>query len=62
MGAVNHTHYNISFRNGDCLQHIDAFKMKFDDVIEGLMLLNGREREDIKQVFVTYDYEPLRCK
>lgn len=57
MSIVNHTHYYITFKNGECLQHIDAFNMRFDDVIEGLMLLNGREKSEIKQVMITYDYE-----
>lgn len=62
MSVVNHTHYNISFKNGECLQHIDVFNLKFDDVIGSLMLLNGKKREDVKQIFVTYDYEPMWCK
>lgn len=60
MITVKHTHYNISFKNGECLQHIDVFNLKFDDVIESLILLNGKKCEDIKQVSVTYDYEPFR--
>lgn len=62
MNGVNHTLYNIFFKDGACLEHIDVFNLKFDDVISNLMLLNGKRREDIKEVFVTYGYEPLRYK
>lgn len=62
MSAVSHTHYNISFKNGESLQHVDPFNLKFDDVIDGLMLYDNEKRKDIKQVLVTYDYEPLKCK
>lgn len=51
------TKYYITFENGQTLEHIDIFNSEFNDVIEGLMLINAKKREDIKFIFITYDYQ-----
>ena len=55
MSAVIHTHYRITFKNGEFLQHIDIFNMQFEEVIESLLLLNSKKKSEIKQITITYD-------
>ena len=59
MNEMSYTHYAISFKNGERLHHIDIFNLKYDDILDKLMILNNRKRDDIKNVIVTYGYEPF---
>ena len=57
MDEMSYTHYTILFKNGERLHHIDIFNLKYDDILDKLMILNNRKRDDIKNVIVTYGYE-----
>ena len=62
MDEMSYTHYTISFKNGECLHHIDNFNLKYDDILDKLMILNNRKRDDIKNVIVTYSYGRSECR
>lgn len=62
MDEMSYTHYIISFKNGERLHHIDNFNLKYDDILDKLMILNNRKRDDIKNVIVTYSYERFECR
>ena len=62
MDEMSYTHYTISFKNGERLHHIDNFNLKYDDILDKLMILNNRKRDDIKNVIVTYGYERFECR
>ena len=49
-------------KNGERLHHIDNFNLKYDDILDKLMILNNRKRDDIKNVIVTYGYERFECR
>ena len=61
MDEMSYIHYTISFKNGERLRHIDIFNLKYDDILDKLMILNNRKRDDIKNVIVTYGYERFEC-
>ena len=62
MDEMSYTHYTISFKNGERLHYIDNFNLKYDDILDKLMILNNRKRDDIKNVIVTYSYERFECR
>ena len=62
MDEMSYIHYTISFKNGERLHHIDIFNLKYDDILDKLMILNNRKRDDIKNVIVTYGYEGFECR
>ena len=41
---------------------VDNFNLKYDDILDKLMILNNRKRDDIKNVIVTYGYERFECR
>lgn len=49
------TKYGIYFKNNTGLHHTDYYNLKYDDVIGSLLMLNGKSRDDIKHVVVSYD-------
>ena len=62
MDEMTHTHYTITFKNGERLHHIDIFNLKYDDILDKLMIINNRKRDDIKNVIVTYSYGRFECR
>ena len=62
MDEMSYIHYTISFKNGERLHYIDNFNLKYDDILDKLMILNNRKRDDIKNVIVTYSYERFECR
>ena len=62
MDEMSYIHYTITFKNGERLHHIDIFNLKYDDILDKLMILNNRKRDDIKNVIVTYGHEGFECR